>query len=163
MTHDLKQIYLAELERMVAADELSLAVTKDMEEAADHSQLSEGLENAVCGISDGLDIVRELLEKHGGDTDGSDAPGMKALAQEARAAALNSEFADPAAQDAAILLHFQRFTHYGLTSYDILARMARALGLDEDAEKLGECHANAQDGDDDMGEVADSLLASLPG
>lgn len=158
---DLKQTYLDHLTAMIEADRLSLEATKAMRDAAHDDALVEGLENAVCGISDGLDIVRDLANSHACESDGTDAPGMTALVEEARASALEADFDDDQSRDAAILLHFQRFTHFGLTSYAILARMANVLELPEDAERLQEGHSNAQDGDDEMAEVADKLLAPL--
>ena len=158
---NLKQTYLDHLTAMIEADRLSLEATKAMRDAAHDSALVEGLENAVCGISDGLGIVRDLASAHGCESDGSDAPGMTALVEEARATALDGDFDDDQARDAAILLHFQRFTHFGLTSYAILTRMASELGLGDDAQRLQECYSNAQDGDEEMGDVADKLLAAL--
>ena len=151
----LKSVYLASLQDMVAADRQSLELTKELRDAATDTQLQEALEDGVCGIADGLDIVREVLERHDGESEDAKSDGMAGIVAASRARVFDTQHADDTARDAAIIAQFMHLTYYGLAGYRTLTALAEKLGLDEDADTLGTCYENAQDGQDDMEDLLD--------
>lgn len=74
---------------------------------------------------------------------------------EARKHALETEFADEDAQDAAIISQYQRMAHYAIAGYGCVRTFANRLGLDGDAAKLQECLDNTWEGDRHMTEIAE--------
>ncbi|MDG5748289.1 DUF892 family protein [Qipengyuania sp. XHP0207] len=150
MGQSARDYYLGQLQEMLAADRASQDATADMAELASSETLKIALENGVCGIGDGIEIVEAILKAHGQPAKGRENKGMSGLVVDTERTALADDFDDEDARDAAILMQFQRFTHFGLASYAALVSEAKRLGLDEDAKKLQTCLDNARDGWDEM-------------
>lgn len=150
MGQSAKDYYLDQLQEMLAADRASQDATADMAELASSETLKIALENGVCGIGDGIEIVMDVLKAHDRPAKGRENMGMSGLVVDTEKTALADDFDDEDARDAAILMQFQRFTHFGLASYAVLVSEAKRLGLDEDAKKLQTCLDNARDGRDEM-------------
>ncbi|NNC59278.1 MAG: DUF892 family protein [Erythrobacter sp.] len=157
-TADLETLYAALLQDMVRADEQSLTLTERLIEFATNDDLREALENGVNGISDGLEVVREISDEHPYEDGDIQADGMAGLVSDTQARVFEGDFSDDLTRDAAIIAQFMQLTHYGLAGYRTLAANAHQLGNPEEAERLQTCFENAQDGLDDMIRLLDGAL-----
>lgn len=126
-----------------------------MGRAAKSAELSKALIAGNQGIADGMEVLATLCNEHGVDPTGEHCKGMEGLVTEARKHALETEFADEDAQDAAIISQYQRMAHYAIAGYGCVRTFANRLGLDGDAAKLQECLDNTWEGDRHMTEIAE--------
>jgi len=156
MSTDAKNLFVEQLQELLHADRISRDATKAMAEHASSDALKTALDNGVCGIGDGIEVVEGLLQKHGASTDGRSNAGMEGLVADSVRGALDREFKDADARDDAIIMHFQRFTHFGLASYAALCASAKRIGLSDDAETLATCLNNAGDGKTEMQAILDN-------
>ncbi|WBU63134.1 ferritin-like domain-containing protein [Paracoccus aerodenitrificans] len=152
---NLKDLYLDQLRDLYSACKQSLPIVTEMGRAAKSSELSEALISGNQGISEGMDILTSLCNEHGIDPTGEHCKGMEGLVTEARKHALETEFADEDAQDAAIITQYQRMAHYAIAGYGCVRTFANRLGLDGDAARLQECLDNTWEGDRHMTKIAE--------
>ncbi len=148
-----KNYYLEQLQELLGADRASRDATAKLVELAKGEKLKTALENGVCGIGDGIEVVENVLAAHDAAPEGKDNMGMSGLVADTERTVLAADFADDEGRDAAIAMQFQRFTHFGLASYAVLVSEAKRLGLSDDAGKLQECLDNARDGQDEMQDI----------
>lgn len=152
--NSLKDVYHDQLQDLWSANEQALAVVSELGEAATDEALSKALINGANGISEGMEKVAEICNKHGIDPSDEHCKGMEGLVAEARAHGLDAEFGDDSAQDAMIITQYQRMVHYALAGYGCLVAFANRLGHDEDGAVLQECLDNTYNGDRAMTEIA---------
>lgn len=159
MGQSAKTYYLDQLQELLGADRASRDATARMSDLADGNALKTALDNGVCGIGDGIEIVEQVLAAHGRPAEGRENMGMSGLVADTERTVLANEFETDEARDAAIVMQFQRFTHFGLASYAALVSEARRLGLSGDAEQLQTCLDNARDGRDEMRSILEERSA----
>lgn len=152
---NLKDLYLDQLRDLYSACKQSQPIVTDMGRAAKSAELSKALIAGNQGIADGMEVLATLCNEHGVDPTGEHCKGMEGLVTEARKHALETEFADEDAQDAAIISQYQRMAHYAIAGYGCVRTFANHLGLDGDAAKLQECLDNTWEGDRHMTEIAE--------
>ena len=152
---NLKDLYLDQLRDLYSACKQSQPIVTDMGRAAKSADLSKALIAGNQGIADGMEVLATLCNEHGVDPTGEHCKGMEGLVTEARKHALETEFADEDAQDAAIISQYQRMAHYAIAGYGCVRTFANRLGLDGDAAKLQECLDNTWEGDRHMTEIAE--------
>lgn len=152
---NLKDLYLDQLRDLYSACKQSQPIVTDMGRAAKSAELSKALIAGNQGIADGMEVLATLCNEHGVDPTGEHCKGMEGLVTEARKHALETEFADEDAQDAAIISQYQRMAHYAIAGYGCVRTFANRLGLDGDAAKLQECLDNTWEGDRHMTEIAE--------
>ena len=152
---NLKDLYLDQLRDLYSACKQSQPIVTDMGRAAKSAELSKALIAGNQGIADGMEVLATLCNEHGVDPTGEHCKGMEGLVTEARKHALETEFADEDAQDAAIISQYQRMAHYAIAGYGCVRTFANRLGLDGDAAKLQECLDNTWEGDRHMTQIAE--------
>ena len=157
-TANLEDVYAALLQDMVSADEQSLDLTERLRDAATSDDLRDALEDGVCGIGDGLELVQKLSEAHPVEESDYKSDGMSGLVADTQERVFETDFANETARDAAILAQYMHLTYYGLAGYRTLAAIASQLGFADEAEDLQTCYENAQDGQDDMIGLLDGTL-----
>ena len=149
-----KDYYLDQLEELLSADRASRDATARMAELTD-GELKTALDNGVCGIREGIGIVEDVLSDHHRPLDGRRNAGMDGLVADTERDVISGRFETDDARDDAIVMQFQRFTHFGLASYAALVSQARRMGLGKDAGRLQTCLDNARDGRDEMQKLLD--------
>lgn len=152
----LKELYLDQLQDIYSACKQSRDITIELEKAATDSELKEALHAGHKGISDGMDMLRELIEGHGKDAEGEHCKGMEGLVAEARAHALDETFEDDATRDAMIVTQYQRMAHYAIAGYGCVKAFAQRLELADEARRLDTHLGHTYDGDERMTEIATS-------
>ncbi|SDE55894.1 Ferritin-like metal-binding protein YciE [Paracoccus isoporae] len=152
---NLKDLYLDQLRDIYSACKQSMPIVTEMGRASKSKELSEALIASNQGTSDGMEVLAQLCNDHGVDPTGEHCKGMEGLVTEARKHALEAEFADEDAQDAAIITQYQRLAHYAIAGYGCVRTFANRLGLDGDAAKLQECLDHTWEGDRHMTQIAE--------
>ena len=152
---NLNDLYLDQLRDLYSACKQSMPVVADMGRAAKSRDLSEALIAGNEGIARGMDQLATLCSTHEVDPTGEHCKGMEGLVHEARKHALETEFADEDAQDAAIITQYQRMAHYAIAGYGCLRTFANRLGYDSDGGILQECLDQTWEGDRTMTEIAE--------
>lgn len=161
----LQDLYIDQLQDIYSANKQSLRVTKDLREAATSSELTTGLEEAVKGISTGMEQIKGLIEGHDANPNAEFCKGMEGLVKEAKAHAIEADISDKDVLDASIIAQYQRMAHYAMAGYGTATAFAERLGLDKDASVLRECLEETRGGDARMtgiavGEVNKEALAA---
>ncbi|MCQ0968826.1 DUF892 family protein (plasmid) [Paracoccus sp. TK19116] len=152
---NLKDLYLDQLRDLYSACKQSMPVVTDLGRAAKSKELSEALIAGNEGIARGMDVLASICASHDIDPTGEHCRGMEGVVQEARKHALETEFADEDAQDAAIITQYQRMAHYAIAGYGCVRTFANRLGMNEDGAQLQECLDNTWEGDRHMTKIAE--------
>lgn len=162
---NLNDLYLDQLRDLYSACKQSLPVTTDLARGAKSSELRDALTAGAQGIARGMEVLSELCARHDVDPTGEHCKGMEGLALEARKHALETDFADEDAQDAAIITQYQRMAHYAIAGYGCVRTFARRLDLGDDADRLQDCLDQCWEGDGHMTRIAESgvNLAAVDG
>lgn len=150
----LKDLYIDQLQDIYSANKQSLDVTKQLRENATSADLTTALEEAVKGISQGMEQVKVLIENHDADPTGEFCKGMEGLVKEAKAHAINADIADKDVLDASIITQYQRMAHYAMAGYGTATAFAERLGLEQDAATLRKCLEETRSGDIRMTGIA---------
>jgi|SRR5690625_818647 len=124
--HQLKDLYSAEKQLIKALPKMQKeAHNDDLKEAFEaHLEETKNHKERLDEIADNLDV------KISGDT----CEAMKGLIEEAEE--FISENATPEVRDAGLIADAQRIEHYEISAYGTAQQYAKALNLDEAAEKL---------------------------
>ncbi|MGB3554307.1 MAG: ferritin-like domain-containing protein [Jannaschia sp.] len=153
---NLKELYIDQLQDIYSACKQSRDVTVKLEKAATDEDLKSALHAGHQGISDGMEMLKTIIEGHGKDPGGEHCKGMEGLVNEARAHALDETFGDDAVRDVMIITQYQRMAHYAIAGYGCVKAFATRLGLEDEAAKLDKHLSNTYDGDEKMTELATS-------
>lgn len=152
---NLEDLYLDQLKDLYSACKQSMPVVTEMARAAQSRELSEALIAGNQGIARGMEVIAELCSRHDVDPSGEHCKGMEGVVSEARKHALQTEFSDEDAQDAAIITQYQRMAHYAIAGYGCVRTFANRLNFDSDAAALQECLDNTWEGDRRMTRIAE--------
>lgn len=153
---NLKDLYLDQLRDLYSACKQSMPITTELGRASKSRELTEALIASNQGTAQGMEVLAELCSRHDVDPTGEHCKGMEGLVLEARKHALETEYADEDAQDAAIITQYQRMAHYAIAGYGCVRTFANRLGLDGDAAALQECLDNTWEGDRRMTKIAEA-------
>ncbi len=152
---NLKDLYLDQLKDLHSALKQSLPVVTDMGAAAKDPELAQALIAGQNGIARGLETLSALCSENDANPGGEHCKGMEGIVSEARKHALETEFADQDAQDAAIISQYQRMAHYAIAGYGCVRSFANRLGLDDQGARLQEELDHTWHGDRHMTALAE--------
>ena len=152
---DLKNLYLDQLADLYSACKQAMPAVTEMGRIAHSPELAAALVAGNHGIARGMDILAELCERHDADPTGQVCKAMEGLVLEARRHAVEPDFVDDDARDAAIISQYQRMIHYAIAGYGCLHSFARRLGFDADMTALRDCLDRTHSGDRHMTEIAE--------
>ena len=154
----LKELYADEMKDLWSAnDQMAKALKKIAPEATD-PQLKELLADSQEGIAKHTEVLKELIEASGEKLKKEHCKGMEGLVAEAIKHSIDEAPKAGPVQDAAIIAQYQRMTHYGITGFGTVAAFAKALGLEDDAQKIQAAVADMHKGDDMMSKLAESAV-----
>jgi len=152
--NSLKDVYLDQLQDIWSANKQSLEVVTALGRAAQDKALSEALIAGATGISEGMEKVAEICNRHDISPSGEHCKGMEGLVAEAKAHVLEADFGSDDVRDAMIITQYQRMVHYALAGYGCLVAFANRLEEDGDGAILQGCLDNTYNGDRTMTEIA---------
>ncbi|MBK4216103.1 DUF892 family protein [Paracoccus caeni] len=152
---NLEDLYLDQLKDLYSACRQSMPVVTALGGAAKSKELAEALISGNQGIARGMEALAEICSRHDIDPTGEHCRGMEGILFEAKKHALETEFADEDAQDAAIITQYQRMAHYAIAGYGCVRTFANRLGFDEDAAVLQDCLDHTRSGDKHMTALAE--------
>ena len=150
----LKDLYVQQVQDMHSACAQSLAVVRELADAATAQDLREALADGAAGIEQGRDAMAGIARSHGAVPSGEQCRGMEGLVAEARHDVFETDFADDAVRDAAIIAQYQRMAHYAIAGYGTIRAFASRLGLEEDRDAAQECLEKSYDGDRRFTDIA---------
>ncbi len=152
---NLNDLYLHQLKDLYSACKQSMAIVTEMGRVAKSRELAEALISGNQGIARGMETLASICNKHDTDPTGEHCRGMEGLVVEARKHAVETDFGDEDAQDAAIITQYQRLTHYAIAGYGCVRTFANRLGYDDDGAALQECLDSTREGDEHMTRIAE--------
>jgi ferritin-like metal-binding protein YciE len=154
----LQELYVEELKDLWSAnDQMSRALKKIMLKAT-NKNLKSMLSDAPSGIEEHTEMLKTLIEAQHGELSKEHCKGMEGLCSEAIKHTIDEAPKSGAVLDAAIIAQYQRMTHYGITGFGTVAAFAKALELDDDAEKLSDAVDAMYDADELMSELAEDAV-----
>lgn len=152
---NLNDLYLDQLKDLYSACKQSMPVVTEMGRVAKSRELSEALIAGNQGIARGMEALASICSKHSVDPTGEHCRGMEGLVNEARKHAIETDFGDEDAQDAAIITQYQRMAHYAIAGYGCVRTFANRLGHDSDGAMLQDCLDHTKHGDEHMTRIAE--------
>lgn len=155
---DLKDLYTDELKDLWSANDQMQRVLKKIEKKASDAKLKEMLATSQTGIAKHTDIVKELIAGQGEKVSKEHCKGMEGLVAEATKHVNEEGPKKGPVLDAIIIAQYQRMTHYGIAGFGTAAAYAKALGLDEDNQKLSDATKEIYGGDEFMNRLAETTV-----
>ena len=156
--HTLKDLYIDELKDLWSANDQMVRALNKIGPVATHSKLKAVLAGSPQGIQKHTELLKTLIEAQGETVSKEHCKGMEGLCAEALKHTVEDGPKQGAVLDAAIIAQFQRMTHYGITGFGTVAAFAKALDLDDDAEKLSDAVEEMYDADELMSELAEEAV-----
>ena len=155
---DLKDLYTDELKDLWSANDQMQRVLKKIASKASDAKLKEMLANSQTGISKHTDVVKELIAGQGEKVSKEHCKGMEGLVAEATKHIIEEGPKKGPLLDAVVIAQYQRMTHYGIAGFGTAAAYAKALGLEEDNQKLGDATKEIYGGDEFMNQLAETSV-----
>lgn len=152
---NLNDLYLDQLKDLYSACKQAMPIVTEMGRAAKSEELTRALIAGNEGIARGMEVLASICTAHDADPTGEHCKGMEGLVNEARKHALETDYADEDAQDAAIITQYQRMAHYAIAGYGCVRTFANRLGHDGDGARLQDCLDHTWDGDRRMTAIAE--------
>ena len=155
---DFKEIYTDELKDLWSANDQMQKVLKKIAAKASDPGLKEMLTNSQGGIAKHTDVLKELIAGQDEKVSKEHCKGMEGLVAEATKHLLEEGPKKGPLLDVLIIAQYQRMTHYGIAGFGTAAAYAKALGLEEDEQKLDEATKEIYGGDEYMTKLAETSV-----
>lgn len=155
---NLEDLYQNQLTDIYAACKNAMPVITEMARDAQTPALAEALIDANRGIARDIDLIGDLLAAHKLDPASASSKPMEALVVEARARAVQAEFADSDTRDASVISQYQRMAHYAIAGYGCLRSFAARLGFADDVAVLQDCLNRTKHSDLRLTELAEAQI-----
>ena len=155
---DFKEIYTDELKDLWSANDQMQKVLKKITAKASDPALREMLTNSQGGIAKHTDVLKELIAGQDEKVSKEHCKGMEGLVAEATKHLLEEGPKKGPLLDVLIIAQYQRMTHYGIAGFGTAAAYAKALGLEEDEQKLDEATKEIYGGDEYMTKLAETSV-----
>jgi ferritin-like metal-binding protein YciE len=155
---DLKDIYVDEMKDLWSANDQMLKVLKKITAKASDAKLKDMLTASHEGITKHTDVLKELIAGQDEKVSKEHCKGMEGLVAEATKHVLEEGPKKGPLLDVLIIAQYQRMTHYGIAGFGTAAAYAKALGLKDDAKKLGEATKEIYGGDEYMTQLAETSV-----
>lgn len=155
---DLKDVYTDELKDLWSANDQMQRVLKKITAKASDESLKDMLTSSQAGIQKHTETLKELLEGQDEKPSKEHCKGMEGLVAEASKHILEEGPKKGPLLDVLIIAQYQRMTHYGIAGFGTAAAYAKALGLKDDAKKLGEATKEIYSNDKYTTKLADASV-----
>jgi ferritin-like metal-binding protein YciE len=164
-THrSLVDVYAAELSELHGAEVLLGQALPSVVDAAADPQLREILTDIAAQTRRHAEGLGRILQRLGREVDQTESAAMAALVEgvhDAIADAPNSRVLAPAdmrIRDAALIAWWRKIEHYRIAAYACVCAFAEVGDDDEDTELLRDSLREARKEDDDLADLADSII-----
>jgi len=154
----LQELYVDELKDLWSANHQMAKALKKITKNASNEKLIDMLKSSQGGIAGHTELLKELIETQDEKLKKEHCKGMEGLVAEAIKHTIDEAPQDGPVLDAAIIAQYQRMTHYGITGFGTVAAFAKALGLQDDADKLEAAVKEIHSADDLMTDIAESAV-----
>ncbi len=151
-----QQMYLAELQELVSAEDQLAKALPGMAEIAHNPQLKGAIEGQVGETQSHLQSLEGILARHDVDPRAHRDQSMKSIIAETDKWAHMID--DPALRDAGLIASAQRIGHYEIAVYGTLASWARRLGHADDANTLHAILEAERQADEKLSELAETVV-----
>ncbi len=155
---DMMEIYTDELKDLWSANDQMARVVKKLAGKASDDGLKEMLTKSQEGIAKHTAVLKELIGEHDEKVSKEHCKGMEGLVEEATKHGIDEAPAKGPLRDTVIIAQYQRMTHYGIAGFGTAAAYARALGLDEDVQKLEAATREIYGGDEYASKLAETAV-----
>ena len=155
---DLKDIYTDELKDLWSANDQMKRLLKKIAPKASDAALKDMLTKSQEGIDKHSGVLKELIAAQEEKVSKEHCKGMEGLVAEAAKHIVEEGPKKGPLRDAIIIAQYQRMTHYGIAGFGTAAAYAKALGLKDDAKKLGDATKEIYGGDEYMTKLAETSM-----
>ena len=155
---DFQEIYTDELKDLWSANDQMQKVLKKITAKASDATLKEMLTKSQEGIAKHTDMLKQLIAGRDEKVSKEHCKGMEGLVAEATKHVLEEGPKKGPLLDVLIIAQYQRMTHYGIAGFGTAAAYAKALGLEEDEQKLAEATKEIYGGDEYMTKLAETSV-----
>ena len=130
----LKDLYIHELKDLYSAEKQIIVALPKMVKAASNEKLAAGFKGHLEETNEHVVRLEKILTSHGQTTRGPKCKGMEGLLKEG--AEMIEEEADEEVRDAGLIAAAQRVEHYEIAGYGCARTYAELLGDKEGAKLL---------------------------
>ncbi len=153
MAEDFKSLMTEMLQDTYSAETQALDALTDMAEAASTPSLRSAFEHHRSETERQIERLEKLAKMAGVELEGEECEAMEGLISEAEE--IMDEHEEGPVRDAALIGMAQKIEHYEIAAYGTLASMARAAGMTEAAQLLGETLAEEKATDEKLTMLAE--------
>jgi ferritin-like metal-binding protein YciE len=157
-TSNLADLYIDELKDLWSANDQMVRALKKIAPNATHPKLKKMLESSQKGIQGHTDLLKALIANQDETVSKEHCKGMEGLVSEAIKHTVDDAPAKGPVRDAAIIAHYQRMTHYGITGFGTVAAFSKALKLEDDNGQLRDAVRDMYAADELMTELAEAAV-----
>ncbi len=158
--HNLKSLYILELQDMQNGCSMQRDAVVAMRDAATDEALKEAIGWNLDGIDKALEMFDTILDSHGADKAHDQNKGLTAIAEEAEDIAVSHHYEGDRLRDVAICSRYRYLLHYALAGFERYVDYAETLGLDADLKHLIPMRDAQTEGLKKMDAIAARLMAA---
>jgi ferritin-like metal-binding protein YciE len=155
---NLSDLYIEELKDLWSANDQMVRALKKIAPKATYPELKQMLETSQKGIASHTDLLKALIANQGEKVSKEHCKGMEGLVSEALKHTIEDGPEKGPVLDAAIISHYQRMTHYGITGFGTVAAFSKALKLPDDNKQLRAAVKDMYIADQLMTELAEAAV-----
>ncbi|MGG5808079.1 ferritin-like domain-containing protein [Falsiroseomonas sp. CW058] len=154
MAADFKTLIGELMQDTYSAETQLIEALPEMAEAASTPRLKQAFEMHLQQTERQVERLERAAKLMGIELDGEDCEAMEGLIAEAEE--IVDEHDEGPIRDAAMIVAAQKVEHYEIAAYGSLCTMAKAAGMTEVAELLGQTLAEEKDTDEQLTQLAES-------
>lgn len=158
----LKEVYVDELRDLWSANVQMQKVLGSIGGKASDAKLKELIQTSVSGIGKHNEMVKQVIQANGGESEAEHCKGMEGLVKEASKHVLEEGVDDANLRDLVIISQYQRMSHYGLAGFGTAAAYAKALGRSDDEATLKKIVSDIYKTDEFSSRLAEGLERAAP-
>jgi ferritin-like metal-binding protein YciE len=157
-TSNLADLYIDELKDLWSANDQMARALEQIAPKATHLKLKQMLEASHKGIQSHTNLLKALIANQDEKVSKDHCKGMEGLVREAIKHTIEDAPDQGPVLDAAIIAHYQRMTHYGITGFGTVAAFSKALKLNDDNGQLKAAVKDMYLADELMTELAEAAV-----
>jgi ferritin-like metal-binding protein YciE len=156
-----EELFQEELQDIYDAEKQIIQALPKMAEAATSEELTAAFEEHLEVTRQHVKRLDKVFQKIGKKPGGKTCEGMQGLLREGEK--MISEMAKSPVLDAGLIAAAQKVEHYEISAYGTARSMAEMLGQEEAAELLEETLEEEKETDENLTEIAESIMSSESG
>lgn len=153
MAEDFKSLMIEALQDAYSAETQLLEALPQMAESAHSPALRQAFEEHLAETRGHVDRLERAAEMLDADVEGEECEAMEGLTAEAEE--IMDDHDEGPVRDAALVGAAQKVEHYEIATYGTLCAMAKAAGMQEVADLLGQTLAEEKAADERLTKLAE--------